>query len=558
MAALNCEQLRTGLIDKYTSFIDTSIVLAILSDYDLTDPAQKADAQKTLEFIRGSTKSEKEYVKSNQSFDSSSNFESRTSVSDDGVATESLQDWNTQTGASSSSSVYPDDNIRSSYLLNKSLSQSPDGNIPKIQSSALEGLTEKGQENALIAMFPALKVFDITYALQKCNGDTDKAIDELITQSFLEETGDRCKSVNGFANNVESQTYWCRKTKKKRKKEALSLVSEKLFSSPTPEHQSRWDIGLENIQFLSERISIPKSQITSIYHETGASLPRTISHLMQLKSEESLKMDDDITLAHIYQLSDDFPSIPMPQIMKIYELTQNNFCHARDLLQAYSIGGKKKISSGSQIAFCYTPVSLKPEKNIASMKKPKNLDTIPNLQNNKSKTVSRIQDEAADLRQARNNAFGKATAAYRRGKSDKLMTAVASYYAEEGHNYNSLAKKAQSDAADLIVASQCSQNSIDLHGLSVQDAVRIAREYVTIWWHELGEGSCSGSNLRGSTDYPSSYHIITGTGSHSKDGVSKLGPAVSKMLKRDGWKFEVRSGILTVTGITKPQIKKTK
>ncbi|RKF57825.1 Smr domain-containing protein [Erysiphe neolycopersici] len=541
--------------DKYTSFIDTSIILAILSDYDLTDPAQKANAQNTLEFIREGTKPDKDNVNLKQSLDSSSNFESRASVSDDGAAIESLQDWNTQTGDSSSSSVYPDDNIRSPYLYSNSPLKFSDENIPKIKSSVLDGLTEKGQENALIAMFPALKVFDITHTLQKCNGDADKAIDELITQSFLEETGDRCRSVNGFATNDESQTYWRRKAKKKRKKEALGVVNENTFTSPTPKYQSCWDIGLENIQFLADRINIPKSQISSLYHETGASLPQTISCLMQSKSEKTLKMDDDITLAHLYQLADDFPSMPMSQIKKIYELTQNNFCHTRDLLQAYSIDDKQKISNGSQITFRHTPINSNSEKNIASMKKSINLNTNLNIRRNQSKTASTMNDEAADFREARNNAFQKATVAYRRGKSDKLMTAVASYYAEEGHNYNSLAKKAQSDAADLIANSQCSQNSIDLHGLSVQDAVRIAREYVTSWWHELGERSCSGSNFRGSTDSPPSYHIITGTGSHSKDGISKLGPAVSKMLKRDGWKFEVRTGILTVTGISKSQVK---
>lgn len=549
------DELIDYLQDKYTSIIDTSIVLAILSDYDLDDPAQKADAQNTLEFIRGSTKPDKECVDLNQSFDNFSNLESQASVSDDEEATESLQDWKTQTGASSSSSIYPDDNIKSPYLFNKSPSQSLDENIPKIRSGVLEGLTEKGQENALIAMFPALKVFDITHALQKCNGDVDKAIDELITQSFLEETGDRCKSIDGFLSSCETQTYRRRKAKKKRKKESLNVVRKNAFSSPDLEHQSCWDIGLENIQFLAEKISIPKSQITSLYHETGASIPQTIFRLMQLKSEESVKIVDDITLAHIYQFADDFPSIPMSQIMKIHQLTQYNFCHTRDLLQAYSNGGKERIPGESQIAFRHTPISLNSEKNITSIKKPNTFVCNQNFRKNESKAASRMQDEAADFREARNHAFGKATAAYRRGKSDKLMTAVASYYAEEGHNYNSLAKKAQSDAADLIAASQCSQNSIDLHGLSVQDAVRIAREYVTNWWHELGERSCSGSNLRGSTNFPSSYHIITGTGSHSKDGISKLGPAVSKMLRRDGWKFEVRTGILTVTGILKSQIK---
>jgi len=79
--------------------------------------------------------------------------------------------------------------------------------------------------------------------------------------------------------------------------------------------------------------------------------------------------------------------------------------------------------------------------------------------------------------------------------------------------------------------------------VNVKEAVRISRERVTTWWHELGEGRIGGRGIG------SGYRIITGQGNHSDGGRAKLGPAVGKMLLREGWKVEVFSGILVVTGV---------
>lgn len=554
MATLTSKQLRTELIDNYTKSIDDSIVLAILSDYDLTDSAQEAAAKNVLEFLRESTSRDDEFINPSRSCGYSSMIEGQIRVREDCAATESLQDWNTQTAASSSSSISPDENIKCLALHDQNLMLVPNEKLPTTSSSILDGLTEKDQENTLIAMFPALEVFDIKYTLQKFNGNLDKAIDELITQSFLEETGDRCKSVNGFECENETQTFWRRKAKKKRKKEALGPISKNSVCSSEPEPKNSWNVGLENIQFLAERIPMAKSHIASLYYENGASLSQTIPHLIETKSKKSSKPDDDINLAHIYQLVEDFPSVSMLQIRKIYNSTQNNFSYSRDLLQALITSDKQQTPSGIQISFLHNPISLNTERNNACVDKQKALITNSYLRKNGPQTVHNLKDQMTNLYESRDNAFAKASAAYRRGKSDRLMTAVATHYAEEGHSYNTQAKKVQSDAADLIAANQCSRNSLDLHSLSVKDAVRIAREYVTTWWHELDERASFENNLKYSRDCSPSYKIIIGTGTHSKNGISKLGPAVSKMLQRDGWKFEVSKGTIIVTGLSKSQI----
>jgi hypothetical protein len=84
-----------------------------------------------------------------------------------------------------------------------------------------------------------------------------------------------------------------------------------------------------------------------------------------------------------------------------------------------------------------------------------------------------------------------------------------------------------------------------LHGVNVKDAVRISREKVTTWWHELNEQRVG---TIGTRRIGEGYQIITGKGNHS-DGKGKLGPAVGKMLIREGWKVEVRGGRLVVMGV---------
>ena len=47
------------------------------------------------------------------------------------------------------------------------------------------------------------------------------------------------------------------------------------------------------------------------------------------------------------------------------------------------------------------------------------------------------------------------------------------------------------------------------------------------------------------------FRIVTGVGKHSKDGTLRIGPAVSKMLMREGWRAEVLAGEIIVRGKSK-------
>lgn len=99
-------------------------------------------------------------------------------------------------------------------------------------------------------------------------------------------------------------------------------------------------------------------------------------------------------------------------------------------------------------------------------------------------------------------------------------------------------------AADALAARQSSESGVDLHGLGVRDAVRIARERVQGWWERSGRGEWVGTRKGGGGE----FRVVTGVGRHSEGGRGRLGPAVGGMLVREGWKVEVGTGVLVVSG----------
>jgi hypothetical protein len=80
----------------------------------------------------------------------------------------------------------------------------------------------------------------------------------------------------------------------------------------------------------------------------------------------------------------------------------------------------------------------------------------------------------------------------------------------------------------------------------VLNAVRIAQEKAEQWWTGLGESRVNGRV--GAGDRSNGYRIVVGLGRHSEGGKGKLGPAVSKALRQDGWKIENEGAAILVKG----------
>jgi hypothetical protein len=150
-------------------------------------------------------------------------------------------------------------------------------------------------------------------------------------------------------------------------------------------------------------------------------------------------------------------------------------------------------------------------------------------------------EKASRYNQAKREAAASASQLNRRGAGNPLYRQAAGYYSEVAREQGRYASQATSSAADLLVDTQSSRNSIDLHGVYVQDGVRIARERVQAWWAGLGEFKSEQAKRQ-------NFTVITGLGRHSAGGVSQLRQAVAAALLQDGWKLQVETGRFVVKG----------
>jgi len=517
---------------EYSRTIDTSTLLAILSDYDLSDESQLKSAREILDSIAESAKADEE-----SGFDASA--ASGAGFLGIGVGTGSGEDESasvrsmpsTMDDTSLSHDMPSLDLEGLDFKANGNWEESPD----KSYSSELDRLDEENKERQLIAIFPTLKQFDIKWALTKNKGDAGEALEDLLTQSFMEESGTRLKGIDAFSEtDVPSPP---RKIKGKKKKPRLGDELVGSSSKPLSPLQSKWDTGRRDVQFLSQKMGMPMQQISSLYYKNGASVRTTIAAIIEAHEAMNLEDDDPNIQIEAFQLRQEFPAIPTPHLEALVQITHPHIADARELAKALTSPTNNGNTTPIQISFRHAPVSLDPEP--AKPKPPTHNVVNPNL----PLDASSASLTASSLTQARNAAFTQAQAAYRKGKSDHLMGGAAAYYSQIGRDLDARAKGAQSTAADALVAAQSSRTELDLHGVNVKDAVRISRERVTTWWHQLGEARISGRGVGG-------YRIVTGLGRHSEGGRGKLGPAVGKMLLKEGWKVEIGSGVLVVTGVT--------
>jgi hypothetical protein len=402
-------------------------------------------------------------------------------------------------------------------------------------TSKLDGLDDHGKERTLIAIFPALSPFDVRWTLKKYKGDADRAIDELMTQSFLEESGSRQRGIEAFSGKGVASRPRKGKSKKKRGVRLEEHVESSTADSPAP---SQWDIGKKDIEFVADKTGMPLQQVTTMYHQNGGSFHGLVSAIITAYEGINLRTDDPVMQINAFELRQDFPTVPISDLETLIQITHPSLSHARDLVHEL-VSRPSSARGGIQLSFRHAPMDLTP----SGASRPESHNAVhPEL----PLSHSSASHAALSHAHTRDTAFAQASAAYRKGKSDHLMGGAAAYYSQIGREADAKAKMAQSRAADALVASQSRGTELDLHGVSVKDAVRISRERVESWWFGLGEARLGGG--RGTAGAGAGYKIVTGVGRHSEGGKSKLGPAVGKMLVCEGWKVEVGTGHLLVRG----------
>lgn len=496
----------------------------------MCDATQLKQARQTLDLLKETAVSEQE-----TDFDPSGASGARDEAhvakdENESVSAKSQQAWRSQTDDTSLSQEISSLDLERSQYSEGAFTPRRDSPVETF-TSELDGLDEAGKEKTLVAIFPALKPFDITWTLKKYKGDMSLAIDELMTQSFLEESGSRQRGIEAFSESDVSS----RPRKGKRKKRGVRI--DQYDDSPATEMpiQSKWDAGKKDVEFIAEKTGMPVQQISTMYHQNGGSFHDTISALITAHESMNLDAEDPMVQINAFELRQDFPTLLISHLEALIQITQPSLSNARDLAQEMASRSATR-NGGIHLSFRHAPI----DSGTASKPKPVAHNAVyPDLPLDANTAAL----TAASHIRTRDTAFMQASAAYRKGKSDPLMGGAAAYYSQVGRDADAKARTAESRAADELVNSQSSKSQLDLHGVSVKDAVRIARDRVEGWWHGLGEDRFSGARAIGP-----GYRIVTGIGIHSEGGRSKLGPAVGKMLVREGWRVEVGTGHLLVRG----------
>ncbi len=408
------------------------------------------------------------------------------------------------------------------------------------------------KELLLAETFPSLSVEKIAYTLRKCGNDFSQATDELLNHVYFEDT--RTKStkdepvVRGIdAFSEEHHVPQRRKKGKGKKKQRIELsdsgsnISSEsdLSSVPATNH---WLNTSRDVEFISSRTNLSAKTVSSVYHANGASLSATILELVRKENKEREQEGepDAVVLQNAIALNSEFPTIDLHYCLAITRLTNPSTSRAHELAKALIQlpAGGTRSTGGIKLDLRYAPLDFSDSTTIESPK-------LPSLA-----PAARPRDLASTTR-ARNEAFQQASIAYRKGKSTPLMRAAAGYYAQEGRDLSANLKAMGAAEADALVSSQSGAAFLDLHGVTVADATRIAKQRTRAWWNDLGEQRIpewSGPGRRGGGEV---FKIITGLGRHSEGGRGKLGPAVAKALVNEGWKVEIQPGELFVTGLAR-------
>lgn len=403
--------------------------------------------------------------------------------------------------------------------------------------------------DSLLEMFPSVSRLDIEQNLKKSGGDPTKAMDVLLNLAFFDEsqaTQDenhiiRPKGIDGFL--IENGDIGRRKGRKKKQK--LQKVNLGVQNASTDAlAPSKWEKGRADIEYISSRTrALSEGKVTSIYHANGMRMPATIQAVAAANAPKDIgEVDNDpVMLTQVAELAGSFPNLKTTILVGLLRVTNNMPSAANDLAAAMS--RQLPLSDVTEvIKFTATPLNLDDNEHIADPRSRREATAINTLD------FEEAQEAAEAHFAAGSAAYQQAAQAARRAKSNPLYGGASAYYREKGQEYRARAIQQLGVASDRLVDRQSANCDLDLHGVTVPNAIRIVRERVSAWWDSLGDTKYvrgGGKHVHGG------FKIVTGVGNHSHDGTSRLGPAVSRMLMQEGWRVEVDRGFLTVTGVAR-------
>ncbi|EEU40521.1 uncharacterized protein NECHADRAFT_32522 [Fusarium vanettenii 77-13-4] len=520
------EELVQKLVESFRSLLDEALVVAIASDHDLKQQGQYEAAKAILDGLAQDVTAE-EATGFNPSGISSVNEDPNEETS------------TTETGSQQASRARDTDTSVSDVT---SSTASTAYSIPRLTS--FNDDSEESKVLLLQGMFSELKEFDIKHSLKKANGDFQTALDDLLNIQYLKSTGQEQKGVDGFFQ-PETNVGKKRKNRKKGKKPSVDDTPSSSSGTSTPgdlKEMKRQD----EIAYLADRLDLPFGFVSGIFYNKRCASGATAVEILDQYIAQGIETQDEAAKKYAQELAQKYRNVPEKYMSTIVQVTGSISQESDDIAALLSKHfAKNPWTQKLDLNYPLTPL---PQEEIdgfgtvtygkAKMTKP----LAPRLGSPFDPTAyTQAAEKASQYTRAKREAAASAAQLSRRGASNPLYRQAAGYYAEVAREQGRYAAQATSTAADLLVEEQSTASSIDLHGVYVQDGVRIARQRTQAWWSALGE-------FRSEKARQQPFTVITGLGRHSAGGVSQLRQAVAAALLQDGWKMQVETGRFVIKG----------
>lgn len=298
---------------------------------------------------------------------------------------------------------------------------------------------------------------------------------------------------------------------------------------------------------------MPYDQVSDAYYRKKCSSGAAAAEILEQYMALGIKSEDDEGKAQAKKLASEYRNVPEKYLLTLVQVTGASTQSSDEIASLLSKHfAKNPWTQRLDLSHRITPLPDEDlEGPLGSLSAPDSKSRTPI--SGKSARPSSITSPAGaadlssalqrinDSHQARRDAESYASQLSRRGASNSLYRQAAAVYRERGHDHTRYAQQMTSTAANLLVDKQSTPASIDLHGVTVRDGTRIARERVQGWWDNLGE-----FRTRKAREQP--FTVVTGLGRHSAGGVSQLRKAVAAALLQDGWKMSVETGKFVVSG----------
>ncbi|KAL2755530.1 hypothetical protein ACRALDRAFT_2019286 [Sodiomyces alcalophilus JCM 7366] len=516
-----------SLIAEFASLLDEALIIALVGDYDLNDPAQLDAARTTLQALAENVPAEEA-----TGFNPSGTSEA--------FSLDGLTDAKETSSLSRDSASHAMDSESSATTYTDPPSDGFTFANPAPRIRSYEGKSQGTQ----IAHLHEI------WAFKKAEGDFQTALENLLNLQYLESTGERQKGIDGFFCPDSDGPI-----KKKRKGKQRRAPSSAVVS-PTSPHATD-HTGLEEILFVAEKLDLPIEEVSRVYNRNGSKVS-TILEFLDRHAQQGIYTNDAETKARISDLSKRYQKLPSHYLSPLVGLVGDIPQTVEELAalldasfsglppQRLAISYNLKPLAGEEIEAI--PTTTGPNKQKQAIRTTASVPILSSAPlGHKPPSYQAALDTVALVSASRQHSQTAAAQNFRKGASHPLYRQAASVYADRARGETIAYLRARGAVADALVADRCAESGdpdvIDLHGIEVADGVRLALDHTRGWWRRLpGEYRARAARESGG------FVVITGIGRHSAGGVSRLRQSVAAALVEDGWKVEVETGRFRVVG----------